>query len=112
MSYDIYLDATVDTGGAEPFSVRLYSGNVTYNVFKMYAEAGCRDALKAATDKKASELIEPLESGLAAMRADPDKYKALNPSNGWGSYEGAMKFLDELIAACRAHPKATIGTWQ
>jgi len=38
----------------------------------------------------------------------PEKYKLLNPSNGWGSYEGALEFLQNVLVACTTHPLAKV----
>jgi hypothetical protein len=32
----------------------------------------------------------------------------LEPANGWGRFEGALSYLEELRAGCVAHPKAVI----
>jgi hypothetical protein len=46
--------------------------------------------------------------GIAAMKADPEKFKALNPSNGWGDHDSALAFLERVLAACEAHPLLVI----
>lgn len=35
---------------------------------------------------------------LTQLRKDPEKYKELDPPNGWGDYYGLIKILDEMIA--------------
>ena len=42
------------------------------------------------------------------MEADPETYRAMNPPNGWGDYEGALAYLRRLAEACATHSKCTI----
>ena len=58
--------------------------------------------------KKAVELISPLETGLALLVSKPAKFKLLNPANGWGSYDGLVKFVAEYLEACKLNPDAYI----
>lgn len=104
MSWDIHLE--IDTGGPE--LARVYDvGNYTYNVCAMYSLA-IGSGLNELNGLLASDLIERLEKGVSDMWANPAKYKALNPANGWGDYEGALEYLEKLLLGCRMHPKATL----
>jgi len=85
--------------------------NYTYNVAPMFREAfglsvdmGIR-GLNGMTGVKSEPL---LSAALEAMRADPEKYEAMNPANGWGDYHGAMKLLGKLAYWCRLHPDWTL----
>lgn len=105
MSYDVGLEC--DLGGPEPVGLALLSANCTYNVAPMFVEAGgCSpndwDGMSAANVRaKCLEI-------LAAFEADPDKFKAMNPSNGWGNFEGARRFIREISDACELAPRATV----
>ena len=112
MSLDIWLEVAVDAGGEEPVWVELYSGNYTHNVVPMWEKAGVYDALYNSGGKLAGEIVDALERGIHHMESHPDEYKALNPENGWGSYEGALAFLREVADACKKYPRATIGVWK
>lgn len=103
MSYDIHL--VIDTGGPEPVAVGKGDHNYTYNCTPMFRTAmtGGLDSLNL---KTAGSQVERLQSAIASMEAEPGMYRAMNPSNGWGSYEGALQFLRDLEADARAHPKA------
>lgn len=109
MSLDFYLTISVDTGGSEPYTQTLFDANITHNVVPMWDKAGVTDALYESHDKQAKDIIDALECGVAAMEADPAGYEALNPPNGWGSYERALPWLRNVLAQCKAHPNATIG---
>ncbi len=116
MSYDIWVGHS-----DEP-------GNITYNVDAMFAlalgepEAGVRNgadvvfhlkspALKRFVDRPASEAIEPLRAAVARMEADPEAYRALNPPNGWGDYEGALDYLRRFLEACEEKPERLVEGW-
>lgn len=111
MSLDIWINAVVDTGGAEPHKAELFSANITHNVAPMWRKAGVMEALYESDGKLAGEVLEVLRAGLADMKAKPAEYKALNPSNGWGSYARAVPWLENFIEACAAHPKGVIRIW-
>lgn len=107
MSADYWLE--IDTGGPEPAVVDP-SLNCTYNLGPMLRAAGF-PGWQALIGAPASEVGGMLRSVADRLRSDPVKYREYNPSNGWGTYEGAIEFLDEFAAACAAHPRATIGGW-
>jgi hypothetical protein len=108
LSLDIYLMAEVDAGGAEPHQVELYWANITHNVASMWQRAGCFEALYKSEGKAAADILPALERAEGEMRREPGAYRALDPSNGWGSYDSALEWLGKLIAACRRHPKAVV----
>ena len=112
MSLDIGLYVEVDTGGEEPHFVDLYSANYTGNVCPMWEMADVYEALYDSDKVEASAIIPILEDGIQDMLAYATDYRKLNPPNGWGDYEGALKFLQRLLGACYLHPKALIHVWK
>lgn len=56
----------------------------------------------------AADLIGPLADGLAMLKNNPEKFKALNPTNGWGDYEGLVKFVEQYLEACKIYPHAEV----
>lgn len=108
MSADYWLE--IDAGGPEPIRLTDPSINVTYNLGPMLREARFPD-WHALIGAPASETGGMLRSVAARLRADPERFRALTPPNGWGTYEGAIEFLDRFAAECAAAPKATIGGW-
>jgi hypothetical protein len=38
---------------------------------------------------------------ITQLRADPAKYKAMNPENGWGDYGTLLAVLEEMHRACQ-----------
>lgn len=57
---------------------------------------------------KASQLVFSLEIGLKFLVNDPETYKAFNPENGWGDYDGLVKFVQDYLNACVQYPDADI----
>jgi hypothetical protein len=56
----------------------------------------------------ASQMIEPLQAGLALLEADPERFKKLNAPNGWGSYEHFVPFVRNVLRACQEYPDAEV----
>jgi len=82
--------------------------NITHNVNKMWIKAGIYDELYKSEGKKVSEVIGKLEVGLTKMIIDSKGYTELNPENGWGSYDGAVKWLTNLIMELKKYPDGII----
>ncbi|MEU4173268.1 hypothetical protein AB0F46_41320 [Streptomyces sp. NPDC026665] len=108
MSYWISLYTHVDTGGPEPERVELEEvGNYTSNVAPMWSAALGR-SLGDLSEQPAGAVLPDLEQAVAAMEADPARFEAMNPKNGWGDYAGALGYLRRLRDACARHPKSTV----
>lgn len=57
---------------------------------------------------KARQLIEPMERGLILLRSDPDRFKAFDASNGWGTYVNFVPWVDKYLQACKEYPDADV----
>jgi len=121
MSLDVYLygeqqpvDCRCQECGHEHTAIRqeyVYSANITHNLNVMAEEAGIYQCLWRPEEvgiTHASQLIEPLRKGLAMMKADPLRFQKLNPSNGWGTYQDFIPWIEKYIVACEQYPDATI----
>ena len=89
----------------------VYSANITHNLNTMATEAGIYEYLWRPDEigvTHATELIEPLRQGLHKLKSEPEKYKKFNPDNGWGTYEGLIRFVENYLNACYEYPNATI----
>lgn len=104
MSYDVWLE--IDTGGEYPHRVT-DSMDPTYNLGPMFAAALGRP-IRSLTGMSAAEALPVLRGAIAAMQADPARFKALNPPNGWGDYTGALDFMEWFASVCADHPKAMV----
>jgi hypothetical protein len=97
----------------EAISVKrcVHSSNITHNLGKMAEAAGIYKQLWRPEEigiSVARELVEPLRAGLAALRAEPSKFKKYDSPNGWGLYEHFVPFVAEYLAACEDNPDATV----
>ena len=89
----------------------IYSSNITHNLGKMAEAAGIYSCLWRPDENgltKASELIEPLRTGLALLESDPKKFAAFNSPNGWGLYEHFVPFVRSYLEACENTPDARV----
>ena len=115
MSLDIWLEIEVDTGGKEPYRVELFSSNITSNLTAMAGAAGIYTALWHPYDlcenPTADKLIAPLEEGLINLKENPEYYEQFNSPNGWGMYEHFVFFVENVLSACKEHPKSNVKTW-
>ena len=104
MSLDVTLTAVRLT--------TVFDRNITHNLNKMADEAGIYKHLWRPEEvgiSKASELIEPLKSGLDLLLSDRERFERFNPSNGWGNYSTLVEFVREYLFACEENPDAEIG---
>lgn len=103
----------------EPFKIieqdgmthHVFDYNITHNLGKMATEAGLYQYLWRPDELNisiAKDLIEPLKDGLGKLLDNPDYYKTFNPENGWGNFEGLLKFVSSYLKACIDYPNAEI----
>jgi len=107
MSLDVYLKVV------RPCTI--YNGNVTHNLQNMAEAAGILMELWHPEEigiTLARQLIEPLTAAVARLKAEPDKFRALNPPNGWGSYAGLLEFMEQYLQACSENPEAEVSVWR
>lgn len=103
MSLDVMLIATRPT--------EVHWSNITHNLGPMAKEAGIYQHLWRPEELNitlAQDLIAPLEAGLSKLKADPERFKPFNASNGWGDYDNLIDFVETYLEACKANPDATI----
>lgn len=103
MSYDVSL--VINTGKQMHEVVEV--GNYTYNVGPMFYKA-LGVGLGDLEGVVASEAIPRLRAAVADMVDNPVPYEAMNPSNGWGDYAGALRYLRKLLECCEENPLCTI----
>ena len=95
----------------EPDPDEVYWANITHNLNTMAGEAGIYKELWRPDElgvTLAAELIEPLGMGLVKLEKSPSFYQQFNPKNGWGDYDGLVRFVSKYLAACKKYPQATI----
>lgn len=103
MSLDVYLTAVRPT--------TVYESNITHNLARMAEAAGIYKALWSPEEigiARAADLVGVLETGLAALKADPGKFRQYDSPNGWGLYKHFVPFVEQYLDACRENPDATV----
>lgn len=121
MSLDVYLSgpprtekcrcADCDNEHERVTRDSLYSANITHNLNKMAEAAGIYKHLWRPEEigiTKASQLIEPLQGGLALLLSDPVRFEAFNAPNGWGLYKHFVPFVADYLKACEENPDANV----
>ena len=91
--------------------VAVFEANYTHNATKMADEAGIYWHVWRPYEigiETAGELVDPLTDAIRLMRAQPDKFKALNPANGWGDYDSFLDWLETYRDACKDNPSAKV----
>lgn len=89
----------------------VFSANYTHNCGNMAESAGIYRHVWKPEEigiTKAKQLILALREGIAIMEADPERFKKLNPPNGWGSYETFVPWLKKYLSACEQYPEADV----
>lgn len=105
MSYYVSLITFIDS---ETEHIE-YEDNYTYNVYPMFRMAfGHNTGLYKLNGLIGEEAALELEQAINKMESSPKEYRQMNPANGWGNYEGAITFLENLKIACRLHPESTV----
>lgn len=96
MSYDISI-------GCSYCNSNLYEWTYTYNVGPMLHDVGIR--LNDMDGMKCEEALPILKEGLEKLRVDPERYKAMSPKDGLGSYDGLVNLLRAVVREVREHPE-------
>ena len=92
-------------------TIVFYEANITHNLTEMADAAGIYKCIWRPEElgiTEASQLVAPLREGLKTLGDDPEKFRAFNPSNGWGSYEVFVAWVTRYLMACQEFPGAVI----
>ena len=109
------MSLTVSLNVTKPVSV--YDNNITHNLGSMAANVKLSNGLTLydvlwRPDEHqlvlAKDIAELLDEGWNILVSEPDRFRQLNPENGWGNYDGLCKFVYEYRNACWNEPDATI----
>lgn len=99
MSHDISLTCTCCGG-------EVFDRNYTSNINPMLREAGIWLGDEQWQGKPGVKMLPALDTAIAAMLADPAKFRALEPENRWGDYPGALALLRVLRESIDRVPTA------
>ena len=110
MSADVWIErAACSHCGHSPERSEL---NVTYNLSSMLYAAGFvgwPDILAMSPREAGAHILKVLDG----MAADPEKWRAMNPTNGWGDYDGCLqgRMRRWAVECTEAGPDDRIGGW-
>ena len=109
----------------------VFHANITHNLVPMAKAAGVYDELwrpyrllagyrdvrdgitseydfEDSVEIKAGMLIGGLRNGLHMLKLRPSTFTPLNPPNGWGTYDGLVKFVQNYLDACYLYQDAIV----
>ena len=104
MSWDIGIELN-------KFAFEHSSWNYTHNCNKMMAEAGFNWVYNL-DGVLVKDTIPKFQEMLKNLKADPEKFRAMNPQNFWGDYDSLVKLweteiLPRAIEISNAIPEVT-----
>jgi hypothetical protein len=107
MSFGLDI-VTIDRDGNEHW-VEVVCGH-TYNLTPMWAEAlpTLMESSRDLDGRKCADLLEALDAGLLDAVKNASKYRKLNPSNGWGDYEGFLEIFIKFVGLCNQYPSGIV----
>lgn len=110
MSYDVYLmDPDEYCAHCGRHDCDFYEWNYTSNVAPMWRKAmPDTDGLAGLNGMVASDAAKVLRGGISHMAQHPEEYRPLDPPNGWGSYDGVLVAMGELLREMDNHPTALV----
>jgi len=116
MSLDIYFTKTktlnCECGKVHELETEtVFDHNITHNLTQMAAAAGIYNSLWNPSSigiTKAEQLGKNLKIGIDMLKSDPVFYDKFSSSNGWGTYNQFVPWLEEVYEACLIWPDAGI----
>jgi hypothetical protein len=107
MSLDVWLRAK------RPTTVHKF--NITHNLNDMAQACGLYEVMwrpKEIGVTTAEQAIPFLRSGIKCLTERRDELRALEPDNGWGTWESLFDAATGYLAACQENPDAEIEVWR
>lgn len=87
----------------------IFEANITHNLTSMAEEAGIYECLWRPEENgyiRAGQVAGKLREGIKLMRDDPERFRKFDASNGWGTYDDFMPWLERVLKACEENPDA------
>ena len=106
MSYSVRFEAKLE--GAEQW-VPVGNPFITYlSDADDVVRAVCDSTPDSWREKKCSELLPFIDKGIKQLRSHREEYRKFEPSNGRGTVEKTVKFLDAIRTVCEEYPTAVM----
>lgn len=90
---------------------QLFRGTITHNLITIAEACGLYKVVWNPEEhgiEIARHMEFPLMDGLDELIGNEDKYRALQPENGFGTYDGFVKFIQRYLEACKEYPHAIV----
>jgi len=101
------VDIVVEHGDGYRTVIDVVDGH-TYNLNRMWRWSGACRYPRDFDGRRCDELAPVLAAALADALAHPDDYRAMNPPNGWGDYEGFVEILGRFAELTSLHPRGVV----
>lgn len=112
MSLDLYL-RTEPCEHCGSNGEELASFNYTYNASSMwYAATPGAQKMVYIDGMTGAESAPVLKAAIKTLEADPDRFIAMQPPNGWGSYATFVPWLKSVLTAAEQNPTAVWSAWR
>jgi hypothetical protein len=105
MSWDVWLTTEVD---GHEITVDGPGFNYTHNCNQMIRDAGLTEWPYDVDGWKAGELGQRLDDAIKVLESDPKRFRAMDPANGWGSYDSLLPVIREVRDHCRTYPSTKV----
>jgi len=106
MSFGLDI-VTEDVDGNEHW-VEVVCGH-TYNLSPMWRKAlPFIESTRDLDGKKCADILTALDVGLLDATKNANAYRALNPDNGWGDYEGFYQIFTKFVSLCNQYPSGVV----
>jgi hypothetical protein len=81
----------------------------TYNLAPMWRKAlPMIESTRDLDGRKCADLLTALDAGLLDATKNASAYEALDPTNGWGDYEGFYRIFTKFVRLCNQYPASVV----
>lgn len=103
MSYNLSVNVVRE---CEAYCAQSVTGNLDGIFIRAFGQYGVRGL----DGEPVADVVSQLRRAYRHISdpANRNEYLALSPRNGWGSYEGAMQIMRELLESCAENPNGVI----
>ena len=89
--------------------VSIWDRSITYNLAPMYYKCIDKElGFKKLNNMSCKDALPILNKAINELIDNKEEYEKLNPSNGWGSYDGLLKALKDMRECCEDNKDGVI----
>jgi len=85
--------------------------NITHNLGQMADSLGVYKMLwhpEEFPNNTAKDILPKINQAIFELKSNPKQYKQYEASNGWGTIDGFLNFLEMVRSACERYPNARL----